>query len=159
MKETVTILSHSAGETRRLGAQLGAAARAGDTFLLEGGFGVGKTVLVQGIAEGLGVGTNITSPSFVMMTEHRGRLTLHHVDLYRLEKRDPDLEGAIEELMDAGGVLAIEWPGLLPPDLVADTHVIRFSRLGENDRQIEVSSGDRSVLEAVRAAAVELRVD
>ncbi|MCC7105560.1 MAG: tRNA (adenosine(37)-N6)-threonylcarbamoyltransferase complex ATPase subunit type 1 TsaE [Chloroflexi bacterium] len=155
----MTVLSRSAAETRRLGARLGAAARAGDTFLLDGGFGVGKTVLVQGMAEGLGVETNITSPSFVMMTEHRGRLMLHHMDLYRLERRDPDLESAIEELMDAGGVLAIEWPGLLPPDLAADTHLIRLGWVDENVRQIEVSSDDPRVIEAARVEATEARAD
>ena len=74
---------------------------------LFGGEGVGKTVLVQGLAAGLGVAEEITSPSFVLMVEHHGRLTLYHVDLYRLDGRlDDELLDNLADYQEAGGVCA-----------------------------------------------------
>ena len=87
----------------------------GDVLLLEGAFGVGKTVLVQGLAAGLGVEGPVTSPSFVLMVQHRGRLPLSHIDLYRLDGRlDDEMLDALADAMDAGGVCAVEWPEALP---------------------------------------------
>src|SRR6185295_3252586 len=94
----------------------------GDVFLLKGAFGVGKTVLVQGLAAGLGVEGAVTSPSFVLMVQHRGRLPLYHVDLYRLDGRlDDEMLDTLEDADDGGGVCAIEWPEALPQDLKRGT--------------------------------------
>ena len=106
-------------QTRALGQALGTLLRKGDTLLLNGDLGTGKTCLTQGIGRGLGVTGQVTSPSFVIMNEYPGRETLFHCDLYRLE--------AVEELDELGlwdyaerGVLVIEWPErgaeLLPGD-------------------------------------------
>src|SRR5690349_5490741 len=70
------LVSGDPEQTRALGERLGAAAQAGDVFLLDGEFGSGKTVLVQGLALGLGVATPVGSPSFVIINEHVGRLRL-----------------------------------------------------------------------------------
>src|SRR5260370_12374271 len=71
---------------RALGEALGRAARAGDRFLLEGPFGAGKTTFVQGLAEGLDVPTPVSSPSFVIENQYRGRLMLYHLALYPLDR-------------------------------------------------------------------------
>jgi tRNA threonylcarbamoyladenosine biosynthesis protein TsaE len=93
---------------RALGRSFGDDAVAGDRFLLEGPFGAGKPTFVQGLALGLGVALPVSSPSFVIETQYRGRLTLYHVDLYRLEGPEVDDLG-LEDLVCGDGIVAIEW--------------------------------------------------
>ena len=117
--ERPEITTTSEAETRRLGERIGERLQHGDVVLLSGDLGTGKTCLAQGIARGLGITQNVSSPSFVLMNEYSGRERLFHVDLYRLN--------SIEEMDDLGlwdyaeqGVLVIEWPErgaeLLPGD-------------------------------------------
>jgi tRNA threonylcarbamoyladenosine biosynthesis protein TsaE len=143
--------------TRRLGAALGSAAQPGDVFLLEGSFGVGKTVLVQGLAEGLGVVEPVTSPSFVLMVEHRvpsrGKLRLVHVDLYRLDGRlDEEMLDHVADAAEADAVCAIEWPDALPAEFRGGATTITMEALDEATRQITVASPHPRLLTAVRDA-------
>ena len=155
MTEQLVIVSHSAEQTFRLGQVLGAAARPGDTCLLDGDFGVGKTVLVQGLAAGLGVQGPVASPSFVLMVQHQGRLPLFHVDLYRLDGQlDDEMLESVDDWRGAGGVCAIEWPGALPDDLRAGATVIRIVTLSEHERELTVESPSPHLLAAIRSAAV-----
>ena len=149
----LTFRSTSPDETRRLGAAIGAVAAPGDVLLLEGSFGVGKTALVQGLAAGLGVEGYVSSPSFIMLNEHRGRLRLYHIDLYRLEDGlDPETLDALEEAFDAGGVAAVEWPDLLPPELRAGSTVVAIEPVDEMTRDIRVATPSDRLADAVRAA-------
>lgn len=143
-------------ETRAIGARLGAAARSGDVFLLDGDFGTGKTMLVQGIAAGLGVETPVTSPSFVILTEYHGRLPLYHVDLYRAEQLDPELEATVLDVVEADGVTCIEWPRLLPEDLKRDSNLLRLSAAADGARLIVLETDESRLAEASdgRAPAV-----
>lgn len=153
MSSSLVARTGSADETRRIGRALGEAARPGDVLLLEGSFGVGKTVLVQGLAAGLGVAEEITSPSFVLMVEHQGRLPLYHVDLYRLDGRlDDELLDNLADYQEAGGVCAIEWPDALPPELRAGATIIRIAAPDEVAREIAVTSPNKRLIAAVRAA-------
>ena len=92
---------------RRMAASLSA----GDVLLLSGQLGAGKTAFVRGLAQGLGIAEDdVSSPTFTIVHEYRGgRLTLYHVDLYRLDRAAADDLG-LDELGVADGVLAIEWP-------------------------------------------------
>jgi tRNA threonylcarbamoyladenosine biosynthesis protein TsaE len=152
-------LSHAPEQTRALGMRLGAAAEAGDVFLLEGEFGAGKTVFVQGLAAGLGVPTSVTSPSFVIINQHHGRLTLYHVDLYRAERLDPELEDTVADAVEAGGVACIEWPGLLPADLRRGATVVRLTRLDELTREIQVETDHSRLARAVGDEAATTTLD
>ena len=156
----LTFRSTSPDETRRLGAQIGAVAAPGDVLLLEGSFGVGKTALVQGLAAGLGVEGYVSSPSFIMINEHLGRLRLYHVDLYRLEDHlDPETLDALEEVFDAGGVAAVEWPALLPPELRAGATVVTIEPVDETTRAIRVETPSDRLADALRAAGVVVAGD
>jgi tRNA threonylcarbamoyladenosine biosynthesis protein TsaE len=107
------VTARSAAETRAVGRRLGEAAVAGDVLLLEGPLGAGKTVLVQGLASGLGCAGEVASPTFVLVRQHPGRLELVHADLYRLEQRaEVEALGLLE--LSADGVLAIEWADRAP---------------------------------------------
>ena len=99
--------------TVELGRKVGAAARAGDVVLLEGPLGAGKTVMVRGLAEGLGSSDEVASPTFVLVRHYAGRLPLVHADLYRLEgPGDADRLGLLDLADD--GVLVVEWPERAP---------------------------------------------
>ncbi len=141
------------GHMRALGAAVGRAAEAGDRLLLEGPFGAGKTTFVQGLAEGLGVEAAVSSPSFVLENQYRGRLTLYHVDLYRLERLDPAFVEELEEHLFDVGVAAVEWPEHLPEELRTGATLVRFAVEDDRTRQVRVVGEPR----LVRAAAAEAR--
>ena len=134
---------------RALGKALGRAAEPGDRFLLEGPFGAGKTTLVQGLAEGLDVSTPVTSPSFVIETRYRGRLVLYHVDLYRLERVDPELLESLEEHLYGEGVAAVEWAERLPNDVRDGSTTLRFEVEGDA-RRVELTTAEERLEAAAR---------
>jgi tRNA threonylcarbamoyladenosine biosynthesis protein TsaE len=139
--------SNSAEETRALGAALAAHLAPGDVICLYGDLGAGKTTFVQGLAQGLGVSRPVTSPSFTLVHEHRGRLLFYHLDLYRLEADDL-LEAGIEEVLGANAVVAVEWAERLPADLRrgALEIEIRFDEENEDRRELRFRArGERGV--------------
>jgi len=107
-------ITRSEAETVAVARKLAADLRAGNVLLLSGNLGAGKTAFVRGLAEGLGVDPEeVSSPTFTLIHEYRGgRLTLYHVDLYRLDRAATDDLG-LDELGVRDGVLAIEWPDRL----------------------------------------------
>jgi tRNA threonylcarbamoyladenosine biosynthesis protein TsaE len=106
---TAEVVTRSEDETSATGEQLGTSLHAGDVVLLYGDLGAGKTAFVRGLAVGLGADpADVSSPTFTLVQEYHGRLTLFHVDLYRLEGAEIDDLG-LEELICGDGVVAIEW--------------------------------------------------
>ena len=136
--------SSSEEETFRVGAELGRRLMGGEVLLLHGPLGAGKTVFVKGMAFALGVDVDeVTSPSFTLVNRYGdGRLTLYHVDLYRLDEgagaaHAVDLD---ELLADERAVLAIEWAermGRYP--LPAPVWHVRIEGDGEERRRISVA--------------------
>jgi len=102
------VKTESVEETRALGRRLGAALEPGDVIGLEGDLGTGKTELVKGIAEALGVTAGVHSPTFVLHHRYQGRLPVEHYDLYRLDGMAWVDTGLDEPAPDA--VTLIEWP-------------------------------------------------
>jgi len=102
-------------ETADAGARLARVLRAGDVVLLYGDLGAGKTAFVRGLARGLGAPpTEVSSPTFTLIQEYAGEeLTLHHVDLYRLEPAEIDDLG-LDEIISGDGIVAIEWADRWP---------------------------------------------
>lgn len=135
---TSEILSSSEEETSAVGERLSASLRAGDVILLYGELGAGKTAFVRGLARGLGASEDdVSSPTFTLIQEYAGRLTLYHVDLYRLEPQEiPDL--GLEELVLGDGVVAIEWADRWPgrPDDVVE---VTIEHAGDDARSIRVA--------------------
>jgi tRNA threonylcarbamoyladenosine biosynthesis protein TsaE len=106
----VTLISHSAEETRALGETWGRAAIGGQVIALRGDLGAGKTQLAKGIALGLGITERVRSPTFNLVNHYDGgRLPLFHVDLYRLESADQIMAAGLEEYFTPAGVSVIEW--------------------------------------------------
>ena len=105
------ITTESAAQTRALAAELAAALPADTTLALHGDMGVGKTTFVQGLAQGLGVKDQVTSPTFAIYTVHQGaRAKLVHLDAYRLEKEAQIEALLLDEFLVSPYVLAVEWP-------------------------------------------------
>jgi len=131
-------ISHSAAETFEFGRQLAEKLQAGDVLALTGELGSGKTCLVKGIAAGLGVTQEVTSPTFTIIHEYRGgRLPLVHVDLYRLDKLSEAVNIGIEDYLNGPGVTVIEWAERIESLLPANTPHVRLSIVDENTRNIE----------------------
>lgn len=136
-----TVISNSPEETHRLAAGMASTLRPGDVLALHGELGSGKTCFVQGLAAALGVAQPVHSPTFNLISEYAGRLTLYHVDLYRLRSAREAGDIGLDEYLFADGVTAIEWAekadALLPP------HTVRISFSPgekENERIITVIS-------------------
>ncbi|MXW28483.1 MAG: tRNA (adenosine(37)-N6)-threonylcarbamoyltransferase complex ATPase subunit type 1 TsaE [Chloroflexi bacterium] len=105
-----SIDSPDPGRTRLLGRSLAQVAGAGTLLLLNGELGSGKTVLVKGLAAGLGSEGPVTSPTFVLCSHYRGgRLPLVHMDLFRIPEADIE-DAGLDEPLAAPAVVAVEWP-------------------------------------------------
>jgi tRNA threonylcarbamoyladenosine biosynthesis protein TsaE len=103
------IVSHSRQATLRLGERLGQVCAPGDLILLCGDLGSGKTTLTQGIARGLEISGAVSSPTFALIKEYAGRLSLFHMDLYRLDDLAEIEALGIEDYLERGGVCVVEW--------------------------------------------------
>lgn len=112
-RDCITLSLGDEQATRSLGMAIAQHCNAGSVLLLEGDLGAGKTTLVQGIGEGLGIREPIVSPTFTLIVEYlEGRVPLYHLDLYRLDPAEVsalNLETYWEGIELALGIVAIEW--------------------------------------------------
>ncbi|MBI5589940.1 MAG: tRNA (adenosine(37)-N6)-threonylcarbamoyltransferase complex ATPase subunit type 1 TsaE [Deltaproteobacteria bacterium] len=146
MTRSFLISSGSVEETRRIGRLIGETADAGTIIALRGDLGSGKTALVQGLARGLKVPEKVyvTSPSYTLVNEYPGRLSLFHLDLYRLSDLDFEDIGLHDILDTHTAVVAIEWAERLGPDEFSKCLDLRMEITGENTRDIVfTANGDR----------------
>jgi tRNA threonylcarbamoyladenosine biosynthesis protein TsaE len=132
--------SNSVEETLDFGERLGRELQRGDVVALFGDLGAGKTALVKGIARGLGVTQEVTSPTFTLVHEYTGgRLPLFHIDLYRLDSLDQALAIGIEEYLNGPGATAVEWSEKIESLLPATAIRIRITASDNNVHRIEVA--------------------
>ena len=150
--DCLTLHSRGPAETRRIGARLGRLLQPGDVLLLQGELGSGKTVLAQGIGEGLAVREPVKSSSFVLLNEYHGRLTLYHADLYRLNDPLEVAELALEEVA-ARGVLAVEWPERAWEELPPEHLLVRIEEEDARGRRLMIVARGERYEEIARALA------
>lgn len=106
------IATRTARDTERLGARLGRLLAPGDVVLLEGELGAGKTTFARGVARGAGFTGRVSSPTFALAHVYKGkRLTVHHLDMYRLAGGDATEVGVEDLLREPRSVVVVEWPG------------------------------------------------
>ena len=134
----IQIAAESAAATQAVGRRLAGLLRPGDVVLLVGRLGDGKTVFAAGVAEGLGVDEQVTSPSFVLVHEHAGFLPLVHADMYRIGSRAEFDDLELVSLAE-GGVLLIEWGDVVSGSVPPDHLVVEIVILSETDRIIGLS--------------------
>ena len=114
MEETVKFESYSEQETFQIGVSLGEQVKSGDVLCLSGDLGVGKTVFTKGCANGLGIQTPVSSPTFTIVQEYEeGRLPFYHFDVYRIEDPEEMEEIGYEDYFYGKGVCVIEWATLI----------------------------------------------
>ena len=146
--KTLKVTTESPEETRHLGTGLAKALKGGEVILLCGRLGAGKTCLTQGIAWGLGIQEYVRSPTFVLISEYQGRLTLYHMDLYRLDDVMEIEELGLDDYIYRDGVSVIEWAekalSLLPQESLlvniefagADRRVFTLEARGKRHKAI-----------------------
>jgi len=140
----ITLRAATAADTRAIGRALAPLFRAGDAVVLTGELGAGKTTFVQGVAEGLGVEDAVSSPTFVLVKEYVGRLTIAHADVYRLERLQDVVDLGLDEIADGEALLLVEW-GDAVEELLPDDR-LRVELTGEDpegadeSRRVEVEA-------------------
>lgn len=139
----VTLLSSREEDTIHVARELGNILQPGDVVALTGDLGAGKTVFCKGVGEALGIPPGrIVSPSFTIVTEHRGRLPLSHIDVYRLSSEQEALDIGLDEIVSGNRVCLVEWAEkiriLLPNDCIRVT----FQILSGERRRLSVEAGD-----------------
>lgn len=133
-----TFTSHSPAETEALGEAWGREAQRGLVIALSGDLGAGKTALVRGLARGLGYNGRVHSPTFTLVNTYEGgRLTLFHLDLYRLETPEHIRSAGVEEYLRPEGVAVIEWAErLVERGTVSLLRKVNFEIVDEQTRRI-----------------------
>lgn len=145
-ERTYTRTMRAPAETRQLAATLAPLLMPGDVVMLEGDLGAGKTHFVQGVAAGLGIEGDVTSPTFnILITYTNGSLELNHFDLYRLDSADQLEDIGYWDAVEGDGASFIEWGDKFPDDLPSDFLRIRFSIGDKGERTVEVCAcGERA---------------
>jgi tRNA threonylcarbamoyladenosine biosynthesis protein TsaE len=136
----VSFTTDSAAETEALGAELAAMIKPGHVVVVSGDVGAGKTTLIRGACRALGVEAPVTSPTFTIGQRYEGgRLTVAHLDLYRLESLEAEDPALLDDYLEPDGVAFIEWPAVATP-VLSDRRVlaIRLDHAGGDRRRIEM---------------------
>jgi tRNA threonylcarbamoyladenosine biosynthesis protein TsaE len=124
----------------RIGRKLAQALRPGDLVLLYGPLGAGKTTLVRAVARTLEVTDPVRSPSFTIANIYAGRVTVQHLDLYRLEEIGDDDALALEEYVRGDAVTLVEWPEAGLGRLGAATWIVRLDHESLHERSLEIEA-------------------
>jgi tRNA threonylcarbamoyladenosine biosynthesis protein TsaE len=127
----ISLHSTSAEGTRAIGAALGRILVAGDVVLLAGDLGAGKTTLVQGVGQALGVEGPMPSPTFTLMNTYEAALHVAHIDLWRLERMSELHDLGLDELLDEGAVALVEWGDVALSVLGRDALLVRLEALDD----------------------------
>jgi tRNA threonylcarbamoyladenosine biosynthesis protein TsaE len=144
-------------ETHALGERIGRALRGGDVLALTGPLGAGKTQFMKGLAIGLGVPPDepVISPTFVLARQYSGRLTLYHLDAYRLSGSADVLDLGFDEMLaDPDGVVAVEWADRIRETLPATVVWLDFEHMGPTARRVRIQGPAERVRELAAAVAV-----
>lgn len=138
--KTIQKETRSPEATQELGRYIGTSITTASMLALTGDLGSGKTVFVQGLAEGLGVPDDyyITSPTFTLINRYPGRFTLFHVDLYRIENSDEMEDIGLFEILNGDGVVAVEWADKLKTYLPSEHVALHFEIKSDESRSVSV---------------------
>jgi len=157
------VVSNSPAQTRKIGRALGRLLRPGDVVLLEGPFGAGKTVLVQGIASGLRAEGLVSSPSFTLVNEYRagpalGNVPIYHADLYRIHSEQEALDLGLEEYLSGRGIFLAEWPERARGVWPEENLWIRLEIAGEKERKLKIQAIGQRYVEMLRKLSDRLGI-
>jgi tRNA threonylcarbamoyladenosine biosynthesis protein TsaE len=134
----MTLITNTESETEREGERLGRTLLPGAVVALYGGLGAGKTAFTRGLALGLGISANVSSPTFTIVNEYPGELPLFHFDMYRLESESELYDIGWDEYLERGGVCAVEWSEKIPGAFPPGTIMVKLDNLGGDMRRLEI---------------------
>ena len=136
-------MTNSPEETEDVGRALGKIVKPGTVLAYTGDLGAGKTAFTRGLAKGLGVTEQVTSPTYTIVNEYlSGRIPLFHFDMYRLTSADDLWDIGWEDYLDRGGVCAVEWSERVA-EVLEGTIRVCIEKTGENTRRITVKGGEQ----------------
>lgn len=130
--------SNSVSDTEQFACELAKSLHPGDVIAFTGGLGAGKTAFVRGLAKGLGVSGEVSSPTFSLVHEYAGAVPLYHFDMYRITDLDDLYSTGFFDYLESGGILAIEWSENIQGVLPDHTIYIEIEPIGEEQRKITV---------------------
>ena len=131
----IRLISDSAEETEKIGERLAAKLKGTEVIALFGGLGMGKTAFTRGLARGLGYPEGVSSPTFALVNEYRGRVNIYHFDMYRVQSWDDLYSTGFFDYLD-NGVLVIEWSENIEGALPEEALRVTISRGEHDDRRI-----------------------
>lgn len=135
--------TNSAADTIALGEKLGKLFRGGDVIAYSGDLGAGKTTITRGISIGMGLGDEVTSPTFALVNEYRGeKLSLIHFDMYRIDSSDDVETTGFFDYMDENSVLAVEWSENIAEEIPDNAVRIAIERVDDETRIITIETCD-----------------
>lgn len=141
-------------DTEQFGYKLGKILKGGEIICLIGDLGAGKTTMTKSIAKGLDVEEYVTSPTFTLINEYKGRVPLYHFDVYRLEEVESIYDLGFEEYFYSNGVSIIEWANKIKNVLPEDVLTIEINRGSDDEERILniYGSGERnkSIIEELK---------
>ena len=127
-------------ETIAIGKKIGEKLTSGAIIAMEGTLAAGETTITKGIALGLGIEEEITSPTFTLISEYEGRIPLYHMDVYRIDTVEDFLGLGVEEMLYGNGVCVIEWSEKIRSELPKETITIIMKAGNKETRQIEINN-------------------
>ena len=130
----VEVVSNSPSQTEEFAEKLGRVLTGGETIAYFGGLGMGKTRFTAGLARGMGIDTDVSSPTFALVHEYRGDKNLYHFDMYRISTFEDLCSTGFYDYLDWGGVLAVEWSENIVDALENDCIRVDIRR-GDHDEQ------------------------
>jgi ATPase, YjeE family len=134
--------THSAAETEALAEKLAGCLVSGTVLAMRGGLGAGKTAFVRGLARGLGIQADVTSPTFALVHEYAGGgCTLYHFDMYRVTDWDALYSTGFFDYLDTGAVMAVEWSENIEEFLPPGAVTVTIEPLGGDVRRIALEGG------------------
>jgi tRNA threonylcarbamoyladenosine biosynthesis protein TsaE len=138
VKRLFSTITKSPEETARIGMMLGPLLKAGDIVCLQGELGAGKTCFAKGVASGMGIEDPVTSPTFTLVNEYHGDLTLYHLDVYRLTGAGEMDDLGYEDFFYGDGVALVEWAERVKEVLPAERLEILINRVDEGAEYREI---------------------
>lgn len=141
MELTEEYISSSAQETEKIGFEFAKMLSAGDFVAMRGDLGAGKTAFTRGVAANLCPGCRVSSPTYTVVNTYRGRLTLYHFDMYRIDGEESLYSTGFFDYLDAGGVCLAEWSEKIEDFIPDGAYFVEINKIGENQRNIKIFKG------------------
>ena len=136
-------ISNSTQETEQIASEFAKELQCGDVIAFIGGLGVGKTAFTRGLAKGLNVKGEVSSPTFALVHEYKGNPSLYHFDMYRINSIEDVYSTGYFDYLDLNEIIAIEWSENISNILEDNTIYVELITTDEDSRQIKIYGGNR----------------